>query len=455
MSVARNDAAQNVTRTLARYIVGSRPGDIPEAVTHEAQRALLHWLGCSLGGSRHEAVESALTTFQEFSGPRIATVLGRSERVDILLAALMNGISADVLAFSDTHLKTVIHAGGVIGPAALALAERTPVTGKDFLHAFLLGIEVACRVGLSVYPWHYARGWHITGTAGTFGAAAAAGKLLGLDEQRMTWALGIAATQAAGLREMFGSMCKSLHGGRAAQNGLSAALLARNGFTSSECAIEAPRGFAHVLGESPNLATITAGLGVTFEVSQNTYKPFPCGVVIHPVIDGCIALKATHAFAAADIRRVALRVHPLVLELCGRQTPATTFEAKLSVYHSAAASILKGRMTEQEYAVTCLSDREVIALRDRVEATADAAIREEEADVVIEFADGKTLHHHVDYATGSTQRPMSDADIETKFRGLAAPVLAAAKIEQLIDACWSITQVDDAAALARLAVAQK
>ena len=330
MNQAPRATSSGVTRTLAQFIVESQYGDIPDAVVHEARRALLHWIGCSLGGCRHEAVETALAVFGEFSGPRAATVLGRSERVDILLAALMNGISADVLGFSDTHLKTVIHAGGVIGPAILALAERTPVTGEDFLHAFLLGIEVACRVGLSVYPWHYARGWHITGTAGTFGAAAAAGKLLRLNEQRMTWALGIAATQAAGLREMFGSMCKSLHGGRAAQNGLSAALLAQKGFTSSEHAIEAPRGFANVLGEAPNLAAITIGLGTTFEVLQNTYKPFPCGVVIHPVIDGCVTLKAAHAIDASNIQRIALRVHPLVLELCGRKTPATTSEAKLS-----------------------------------------------------------------------------------------------------------------------------
>lgn len=454
MSRAQNEAAQDVTRTLARYIVNSRPADIPGAVTHEAQRALLHWIGCSLGGCRHEAVDAALAAFDEFSGPRVSTVLGRSERVDILLAALMNGISADVLGFSDTHLKTVIHAGGVIGPAVLALAELKQVTGGDFLHAFLLGIEVACRVGLSVYPWHYARGWHITGTAGTFGAAAAAGKLLGLDEQRMTWALGIAATQAAGLREMFGSMCKSLHGGRAAQNGLSAALLAQKGFTSSSHAIEAPRGFANVLGEAPNLAAITTGLGTTFEVLQNTYKPFPCGVVIHPAIDGCVTLKAAHAIDPAAISRIALRVHPLVLELCGRKTPATTSEAKLSVYHSAAAATIAGRMTELEYAPDCVADPAVVALRDRVVATADAAICEDEADVVIECSDGKSLHHHVDYVTGSTRRPMSDADIETKFRGLAAPVLPAEAIDQLITGCWQISQASDAAVLARLAASQ-
>ncbi len=454
MNTASNDATHDVTRALANYLVAARPADIPDAVVHEARRAFLHWIGCSLGGSRHDAVDTALATFTEFSGPRTATIVGRRERVDILLAALMNGISADVLAFSDTHLKTVIHAGGVVGPAVLACAERTPATGRDVLHAFLLGIEVALRVGLAVYPWHYARGWHITGTAGTLGAAAAAGKLLGLDAQRMTWALGIAATQAAGLREMFGSMSKSLHGGRAAQNGLSAALLARNSFTSSEHALEAPRGFANVLGEAPNLAEITRGLGTRFEVLQNTYKPFPCGVVIHPVIDGCVVLKSSHTLPPAEIQRVVLRVHPLVLELCGRKTPATTFEAKLSVYHSAAAALIHGKVTETEYAIECVSDPAVIALRDRVTATVDAAIREEEADVVIELAGGKALHHHVDFAVGSAQRPMSDADIETKFRGLAAGVLPAPAIEQLIAACWGITAVPDAAAVARLTAPQ-
>lgn len=455
MTPAPQETTHEVTRTLARFIVESRPADIPAEVVHEAKRSLLHWIGCAIGGSRHAALECALETFQEFSGPREAGVLGRHERVDILLAALLNGISADALGFSDTHLKTVIHAGGVIGPPVLALAERTRTTGSDFLHAFLLGIEVACRVGLAVYPWHYARGWHITGTAGTFGAAAAAGKLLGLDAQRMTWALGIAATQAAGLREMFGSMCKSLHGGRAAQNGLSAALLARKGFTSSEHAIEAPRGFAHVLGEAPDLAAITAGLGTTFEVLQNTYKPFPCGVVIHPVIDGCVTLKSSHAGVAQEIRRIVLRVNPLVLELCGRKTPGTTSEAKLSVYHSAAAALHVGRMTEQEYALSCVTDPAVVALRDKVVATVDAAIREDETDVTLELANGTTLHHHVDYAIGSVQRPMSDADIEAKFRGLAGPVLPAAAVGQLIDKCWSVTELDDAAVLARLAVTRR
>lgn len=440
-----------VTRTLAQFIVASRTDEIPGAVVHEAKRALLHWIGCSLGGCRNEAVDAALAAFDELSGPRVATVIGRKERVDILLAALLNGMSADVLGFSDTHLKTVIHPGGVVGPAILAVAQRTPCSGRDFLHAFLLGIEVACRVGLAVYPWHYARGWHITGTAGTFGAAAAAGKLLKLDVQQMTWALGIAATEAAGLREMFGTMCKNLHGGRAAQNGLGAALLAHKGFTSSERPIEAERGFGNVLGEKPDLGALTSELGTRFEVLENTYKPFPCGVVIHPAIEACATLGGRHALDAADIARITLKVNPLVLELCGRKTPVTTPEAKLSVYHSAAAATIARRMTEEEYSRAFVADPAVVALREKVVAIADASIREDEADAVIECRDGKSFRHHVDYVAGSTKRPMSDADIEAKVRGLAAPVLPQPAIERLIAQCWSIVDAPDAAVLAQIA----
>ncbi len=234
-----------VTRTLARYLVQSRYEDIPGPIRHEAARALLNWAGCAIGSARHETVECALAALGEFSGPPQAGLLGRSERLDVLHAALINGISSHVLDFDDTHARAV-HPSAPVLPAILALAEWRHLSGADLVHAFVLGVETECRIGLSVFPEHYNVGWHITGTAGVFGAAAAAGKLLGLDERQMTWALGIAATQSAGLREMFGSMCKSLHPGRAAHNGLTAALLAQQNFTSSERAIEAPRGFAHV-----------------------------------------------------------------------------------------------------------------------------------------------------------------------------------------------------------------
>src|SRR5215471_13482644 len=253
-----------VTRALARYVVQTKAQDIPANVKREAVRSFLNWLGCAVGGSTHPTLDIALAAIRPFAGAAQAGVLGRRDRLDILNAALLNGISGHVFDFDDTHLKTIIHPAGPVASAILALAEHQPVSGVDFLHAFILGVEAECRIGNAVYPAHYDIGWHITGTAGVFGAAAAAGKLLDLDEQQMTWALGIAGTQSSGFREMFGTMCKSFHPGRAAQNGLLSAFLAQQGFTSSDRVLEAPRGFAHVMSAGRDLNKITADLGGSF-----------------------------------------------------------------------------------------------------------------------------------------------------------------------------------------------
>ena len=442
----------DVTRRLAGYVVTSRFADIPQAARREALRSFLNWLGCTVGGCRHETVDRALAALAEFSGPAQASVIGRSERLDILHAALINGISSHVFDFDDTHLKTIIHPSGPVASAILALSERRPVDGKEFLHAFILGVEVECRIGNAVYPAHYDIGWHITGTAGVFGAAAAAGKLLGLNEQQMTWALGIAATQAAGLREMFGTMCKPFHPGRAAQNGLTAALLAAKNFTSSERALEAPRGFAHVLSTARNFAEITERLGETFEIAFNTYKPFACGIVIHPVIDGCIQLRNEYNLKPEQIDKVSVKVHPLVLELTGKKTPQAGLEGKFSVYHSAAVAIMHGAAGEQQYSDACVRDPAVIALRDKVMATADNKVHEDEAHITIRLNRGGDLTKHVEHAIGSVQRPMTDAALEAKFRHLADGILPAPQIDKLIGMCWSLTDLADAGAVARAAV---
>src|SRR5262245_1926037 len=315
--------ATDVTRTLARYVLSVRYDDLPAPVRKEARRTLLNWVGCAVGGSRHETVDAAIAALAPFSGPAQATIVGRRERLDILHASLINGISSHVFDFDDTHLKTVIHPAGPVVSALLALAEHQPMSGRNFLTVMVVGIEPECRIGNAVYPAAYDRGWHITGTAGVFGAAAACGRSLGLTEQQMVWALGLAATQPVGLREMFGTMTKSFHPGRAAQNGLTAALLASRNFTSTEIGLEGKSGWANVLSTARDYNEITGGLGRHFEVSLNTYKPFACGIVIHPTIDACIQLRNQHKLTAADIERIELGVHPLVLELTGKKTPQT------------------------------------------------------------------------------------------------------------------------------------
>jgi 2-methylcitrate dehydratase PrpD len=367
-------------------------------------------------------------------------------------AALINGISSHEFDFDDTHLKTVIHPSGPVASALLALAEHRRISGEDFLHAFILGVEAECRIGKAVYPSHYDVGWHITGTAGVFGAAAAVGRVLGLDLRQMRWALGIAATQASGLREMFGTMCKPFHPGRAAQNGMTAAFLASKNFTSSERAIEAPRGFANVLAQARNYDEITVGLGQSWEVALNTYKPFACGIVIHPTIDGCIQLRNAHGLKAEQIESISLRVHPLVLELTGKKTPQLGLEGKFSVYHSAAVAVIHGEGGERVYSDEVVRDPQVIALRDKVAAAVDPTVHEDAVHILIRLEDGRTLERHVEHAVGSLARPMSDDDLEAKFRGLAEGILARAESERLTRLCWDVGKLDDAGLIARGAV---
>jgi len=421
-------------------------------VVHEAKRAVLNWVGCAVGASRHATVGNAIAALAPFFGPPQGTVLGRRERPDILHAALLNGMTSHTFDFDDTHLKTVIHPAGPVASALLALAEHGPISGQAFLHAFVLGVEVECRIGNAVYPSHYDVGWHITGTAGVFGAAAAAGKVLQLNQQQLVWALGIAATQACGLREMFGSMCKPLHPGLAAKNGLYAALLARQNFTSAEQGLEGKRGFANVLATERDYGQITEGLGNSWELLENTYKPFACGIVIHPVIDGCIQLRQEHALKASEIAAIQLRVHPLVLELTGKTAPRVGLEGKFSVYHSAAAAIIDGAAGQEQYSDEKVSDPEWIALRNKVHAMADASLKEDAAHITITCSDGRILTRHVLHAIGSMARPMSDDDLLRKFSRLCAPYLPGERSDALASAIWTLDTRADAGELAQLTV---
>src|SRR2546427_5210940 len=375
--------ANDVTRRLARYVVSAKFADLPGPVRKEAARTLLNWVGCTVGGSRHETVGVAVSALAPFSGPAEASILGRHERFDIINAALINGISSHVLDFDDTHTRNIVHPAGPVISAILALSEHRPVSGRDFVTALVIGVDVECRIGNSVYPKHYDAGWHITGTAGVFGAAAASGKLLGLSEEQMLWAIGLAATQPFGLQEMFGSMTKSFHPGRAAQNGLTAALLASKNFTSSEQSLEAKYGWANVVSAAHNYDYITNKLGQAFEISNNTYKPFACGVVMHPTIDGCIQLRNENKLTAEKIDRVELKVHPLVLQLTNKKTPQTGLEGKFSIYHAASVALIEGGGGIDQFSDRAVRDRAVASLRDRVTTAVDSSLHEDQVRIVV------------------------------------------------------------------------
>ena len=441
-----------VTRILAHYVVSARYDDLPANVRKEGVRTLLNWVGVAIGGSRHQTVDIAASALAPFSGPQQASLLGRRERFDIMNAAFINGVSSHIFDYDDTHLKTIIHPAGPVASAILALSEMQPVSGKDFLNALVLGVETECRIGNSVYPNHYDVGWHITGTAGVFGAAAAAGKLLGLNEQQMVWALGLAASQPVGLRESFGSMNKSFNPGRAASDGIFAAVLASKNFTSSDAMIEAKRGWANTISTKQDYREINDGLGLRYEAALNTYKPFACGIVMHPAIDAAIQLRNENKLTADQIERVELKVHPLVLELTGTKTPRQGLEGKFSIYHAVAVALVEGAGGEKQFSDRAVTDPTVVALRGKVVPVITPGIDPAQVDMTIVLKDGRTLHRHIEHAIGSVEMPMTDRQLETKFADLADGILPAAAIRRVMDACWNVENLPDAAEIARMSV---
>lgn len=444
---------QDITQRLARFAVQSQPADLPERVRKEAARALLNWIGNPIGACRHEVTERALAALDEFSGPREASVLGRTEKLDVFNAAVVNCVSSGVFDYDDTHIATVIHPSGPIASSLLALCERQPVRGADFVHAFVLGIEVQCRLAnaLMTPPAECDAAWFLTGLTGGIGAAIAVGRILGLTEQQMVWAIGIAAMRAAGTRETHGTMAKNLVPAWATQAGMQAAYLARRGFTASQTPIEGPRGLGYLHARRTHWPALVDELGVRWEMLQNTSKPFPSGIVMHAALTGALEIAQSAQPAPADIERVDLTVHPLCLQLTGRREPRDAVEGTFSVFHWVAVALREREIRIRQFSDACIHDAQNVALRERVHAVADPAYRVDEAHVRVTLRDRRVFDQHVDHQLGSAQRPMSDAQLLAKLHDLADPVLGAGRVGQLARACLEIGQAADAATVVRLA----
>ena len=431
------------TETLARFILNTPAEAIPAPILHEGKRCIINYMAVALYASADPSMAILTGLFEEEGGAAIASLIGAGTRTNLQNAALANGYLAHLEDYDDTHFPTVIHPSAPTIPAAFAVAEREGATGLDVLAATVLGIEACCRVGLSVYPNHYNAGWHITGTCGVFGAVGAAGRLLGLDESQMTQALGIAGTQAAGVREVFGSMSKPFHAGRSAQSGVLAGLLARRGFTSTREILEGRRGFAAVLSTASDMEQITDALGERWELPNNGLKPYSCGVVSHPLIDAMITLRNTHGVAADDVESVSARVHPLVLELMDRPNPRVGLEGKFSHQHSMAVGLIDGGAFPEQYTDERVLDPAVAALRDKIRATVDASVAEDAAEVTVTLRDGRSITESVAHATGAPENPMTDAQLENKFRTLANRVLSQSQADELLAALWALDTADD------------
>jgi 2-methylcitrate dehydratase PrpD len=439
-----------VTQDLARFVVTTRSDDIPSVVRHQAKRSMMNFFAVALAGCRTGPVEIALRSLAEFSNSKQATVVGRAERTDALGAAFLNAAGANVHDFCDTHLRTVIHPTAPVAPAILALAELRRLSGPDVLLGFVLGNEVQARIGLAISPSHYNRGWHITSTCGVFGAAAGSGKLLGLDQQQMVWALGTAATQSAGLCECLGTPAKSVSVGNAARNGLWSALLAEKGFDGPPEPLAGVQGFYHALNETPDLSLVTEGLGESWEIMATSYKPYPCGFVIHPVLDCVLDWRRDNP--KGEVTRVVVRGNPLLGVRTDRPDISTGRESQVSVQHAVAAALVTGKAGIDQFTDACVQDAKVRALRGKVVVERDDSFSTIAAAVEITTADGAVHKLSQAAARGSDVNPMSDADLEGKLRTVAAGWEPRYDAGPLIDAIWALDRSTDVSGLMSLAV---
>ncbi len=426
---------------LGEFVAGSRWSDITPALRHDATRSILNHLGCALGVAQDPAVTMALSVMREFSGAPVATVIGQGVKLDPMAASFVNAIASNLLDYDDTHLATVIHPTAPVAPALFALAEQRGLPGAQVLHAFLLGGEVECRIGNAVSPGHYARGWHITSTCGHFGAAAGCAKLLGLNAEQTWHAIGIAASQAAGIVENLPTAAKNVGVGNAARGGILAALLAQKGYKAAPAAIEGPLGFARATGDAPELAAITEGLGTDWEIARNTYKPYPAGIVFHAVIDACLALRQEIG-APERIASVSVAGDALLLAR-GDRVVRNERDARVSIHHSAALGFVRGRAGVADFEMPAVLDPALAAFRAKVVAKLDESLPRGAATVTLRLVDGSTLERTVIAPIGSLEHPMSDAALEAKFRDNAGIGGFADRADAAIAATWALDSAPD------------
>jgi 2-methylcitrate dehydratase PrpD len=382
-------------------------------------------------------------------------VLGRVERLSLPDAALIGSLSASAHTFDDTHLSTITHPTGPVAAALLACAYQLgevgqPVSGEELLTALAVGIELECRVSCAIAQGGANQGWYMTGLSGGIGAAAAVGRLLKLNPQQMVYAIGLAAMQASGTRATHGSMAITFVPGIAARDGTVAAYMAATDFSCSAIAIDGKNGLLQVLTSGHDAHAIDDALGVRYEMLNNAYKPYPCGIVIHPSIDACLHLVRDHKLNYQDIERIELSVHPDALNLCWRKLPDNVLDAQVSLYHWIAACMVFGRAGVADGELDAVMHTEVRALQERAHATVDTAMGSNQALVVVYMRDGTKLERKTEDVTGSVTNPMSDAQLSEKFIGLVAPILGLRRAQVLLDKCLTMSAVHGAAEILQL-----
>ena len=412
---------RDYTRQLASYVVETKYKDLPDEVINKAKLCILDWYGASLAGRNEKEVRITYDFINEIGGKEQCTIVGFNKKSSCVNAALINGMMAHVFEFDDVHEASIYHPGAPIISAALAVAEKEKMSGKDLLLAIVLGYEVSIRIGESVGSSHY-RYWHTTGTCGTFGAAVAAGKLLSLSEEQMLFCLGNAGTQASGLWEFGrdGAMSKVLHVGKAAVNGIIAALLARKSFTGAKKILEGDRGFCRATSDDFNLLKLVARLGAEYKILGVSFKAYPSCRHTHSSIDACLNIISNN-INYRNIDTIQVRTYSQAIATAGNKHPKTEREAKFSIPFCIAVALKYGKVSVTEFNKKVLKDQEITELISKVRLIGDKTIEERyplewRAIVEVQTYSGHTYTEEVAFPIGHPHNPLHEKDIILKYK---------------------------------------
>ena len=433
-----------LTRLVATHMTQSAWRELPHEVSRQVLRSFVNFLGCCVGGSQHEAVTKTAGALNFRQPVERSGVTRLPACPNTMLTALLYGLSSSVYAFDDTHAEAIVHASSPVGSAILALTREVPVpiTGQDFLLAFGWGIEITCRLSkaISVAPARGDLGWQQSGLTGAVGAAAACSMLLGLDSTRSASAMGIAACLAAGLRVAHGTMTMHLLPAHAASIGVEAALLAQVDFSGPLNALEGRYGYLSLFAQMANPGALRDGLGTRWELLANTFKPYPCGAVIHPVIDACLALRAEHSPDVSTISEVEIGVSETAAALADRVHPTSMTEAQVSLQHWAAATLLHGSAGIDQLAPAAIADARMVALRAKCRVIHSRHLAADAASVSVTLDSGQKMSRSVEHGLGSVSRPLGDEELSLKFLAQCAPILGDEEGRKLLHECWSLEE---------------
>ena len=436
----------SATKRLAEFVHDLSYGDISEDAIAKAKLCVMDWVGVTVGGyvDGRSDMDPMIAALSPFFGQPQATLLTKKKKIDVANAALINGTASHFLDYDDVHMGMIGHPSVPVIPAALAVGEYRGINGKKLIEAIVAGIEAECRIGEAVNPEHYTAGWHATATLGCFGACAAVAKVIGLDVGKIVSAFGIAGTQSFGLRQSFGTMCKPFHAGKAASNGILAAVLAENGFTAPQQILEGEAGFGKVLSQKFDDAKLN-NFGRPFEIEGVVYKRYASCYATHPTVRCMLEIREKHHPALSEIASVEVKASSFAANVAGKPEPQTGLEGKFSLRYCTALALMKGRAVESDFTDGAVNELEIKQTMSKVNVIPEESSASTEAEIRIVMNDGKELKERLELASKDAAVPVGEweSTLKAKAADLLKVVFSPEKVDEIIHAIGSLEEVEN------------